>query len=42
MLIQDILPEATELVCQTKAFLAFVWRISLVAWETAAEAGRKI
>jgi hypothetical protein len=25
-----------------KSFLAFVWQISLVAWETAAEAGRKI
>jgi len=38
----DLLPKSNQAGLPNKSFLAFVWQIGLVAWETAAEAGRKI
>ena len=40
-LMDDLLPKSNQAGLPNKSFLAFVWQIGLVAWETAAEAGRK-
>ena len=41
-LMDDLLPKSNQAGLPNKSFLAFVWQIGLVAWETAAEAGRKV